>query len=309
MSRRATIVAAMVVALVVAASAAAPLWSSHVAGTGPSTTHASPDDRVVVDGQRHSVLSADGSPVGPTLGSRFFLGADGQGRDVMVRLLYGARNSLLIGAAATLLTLLLAVPLALLAGYLRGPVDGALRALLEVVWAFPVILLGIALGVALALGGLEVGPLEIASGSLLIPIAVIGLVYVPYAARPLRAQVAALREREFVDAARVSGAGSLRIMASELLPNLYSTLLTLAPLLLANAILLEAALSFLGAGVQPPSPSWGTMLADGVERVTTAPHAAIVPGAALVASVLAVNFLGEAFRDHLDARASLRPAR
>lgn len=287
----------------------APLWASEVSGTSPSRTHASPDDTVAVDGDRRPVLAADGRPIGPTFQGRFFLGADAQGRDVMVRLLYGGRTSLVVGLLATFLTLALAIPLGLVAGSLGGPVDGVLRTLLDVMWAFPVVLLGVALGVALAVGGLQLGPLEVASGSLLVPIAVIGFVYVPYAARPLRAQVAALRDREFVDAARLAGAGPVRVMIRELLPSLLPTIAILAPLLLANAILLEAALSFLGVGVQPPEPSWGTMLADGIERVTSAPHAVLVPGAAVLVSVLAVNLLGEALRDRLDLRASLRPAR
>lgn len=309
MSRRWTIGAGVFAGIVALVCIAAPLWASEIAGAAPSTTHASPDDTVVVGGEPRSVLSGDGTPIGPTYGARFFLGADDQGRDVMVRLLYGGRNSLVIGVASTLITLLLAVPLALAAGYLRGRVDAVIRTSLDALWAFPVILLGVALGVALALGGIDLGLVEVPSGSLAVPVAVIGLVYVPYVVRPLRAQVVSLREREFVDAARVAGAGPMRVMATELLPNLASTIAALAPLMLANAILLEAALSFLGAGVQPPTPSWGTMLADGVERLTTAPHVALVPGAAVLAFVVAVNLLGESARDRLDPRASLRPAR
>ena len=126
------------------------------------------------------------------------------------------------------------------------------------------ILLGIALGTSLALGGLQLGPINIAGDSLAIPTLVIAIVYVPYLARPIRGQVLALREKEFVEAARAQGMGSWRIMLSEILPNVASTLLVFFPLLVANAILLEAALSFLGAGVQPPDPSWGTMIDEGV---------------------------------------------
>ena len=145
-------------------------------------------------------------------------------------------------------------------------------------WSFPVIILGTALGVALALGGLKIGPLEIPGDSLAIPIFIIGLVYVPYMARPIRGQVLSLREKEFVEAARAQGAGPFRIMFSEVLPNLASTILVFFTLLIANAVLLEAALSFLGAGVRPPNPSWGTMIDDGVDRIATAPHLALVPG-------------------------------
>ena len=143
---------------------------------------------------------------------------------------------------------------------------------LDVIWAFPVLLLGIALGAALALGGLKIGPIEIAGDSLLIPILIIGLVYVPYMARPIRGEVLALREKEFVEAARAQGKGPLRIMFTEILPNLVSTIIVFFTLNIANNMLLESALSFLGAGVRPPEPSWGTMIADGVETGSTPPR-------------------------------------
>jgi peptide/nickel transport system permease protein len=163
---------------------------------------------------------------------------------------------------------------------------------MDVIWAFPVILLGIALGTSLALGGFELGPISVAGDSLAIPILVIAVVYVPYLARPIRGEVLALREKEFVEAARAQGQGSLRIMFGEILPNVVSTLIVFFPLLVANAILLEAALSFLGAGVQPPDPSWGTMINDGVDRIITAPTLGIIAGAMLVMTVLALNVFG-----------------
>ena len=168
----------------------------------------------------------------------------------MVRLLYGGRNSLLIGVVAALITTLVGILVGVLAGYFRGWTDSVLSRAMDILWAFPVILLGIALGTSLALGGLQLGPLSISGDSLAIPIMVIAVVYVPYLARPIRGQVLAMREKEFVEAARAQGMGSWRIMLSEIAPNLASTLLVFFPLLVANAILLEAALSFLGAGVQ-----------------------------------------------------------
>jgi peptide/nickel transport system permease protein len=141
---------------------------------------------------------------------------------------------------------------------------------------------------------------------LFIPILVIAVVYVPYMARPIRGEVLALREREFVEAARAQGAGPLRIMFSEILPNLATTIIVFFPLMVANAILLEAALSFLGAGVRPPEPSWGTMINDGVDRIITAPHLAIAPGIMLVVTVLALNVFGDGVRDALDPRAKVR---
>ncbi len=224
----------------------------------------------------------------------------------MVRLLYGARNSLLIGLSAALLTALLATAVGLIAGWFRGWVDAAARATLDVVWAFPVILLGVALGTALAVGGLKLGPIELDSGSKAIPILVIAIVYVPYMARPIRGEVLALRERDFVEAARAQGAGPLRTMVSELLPNLSSTIVVFLPLMVANAILLEAALSFLGVGVIPPEPSWGNMIEAGVDRMVTAPHLTIVPGLMLVLTVLALNVFGDGVRDALDPRSDAR---
>lgn len=290
----------------VALAAAAPLWAA-LADTTPSRNHV--DATIVVDGRPTQVVANDGVPIGPTWGRRFFLGADPNGRDVAVRLLYGARNSLVIGIGAALISTVLAVVLGLLAGYFRGWTDAVISRGLDVLWAFPVLLLGVALGVSLSLGGLRIGPIEISGTSKWIPTLIIGVVGVVYLARPLRGQVLAMREREFVEAARAQGAGPLRIMASELLPNLSSTILVFFPLIVANAILLEAALSFLGAGVQPPDPSWGTMLSDGVELLSTAPHLTLVPGLMLVLTVLSLNVLGDGVRDALDPHATALPER
>jgi len=293
-------------AVLVALALAAPLWGD-LAGTSPSRNHLS--DTIVIDGQRRDVVTEERVPIGPTWRAKYFLGADGNGRDVAVRLLYGARNSLFIGLTATLISVLLAVTLGLLAGYLRGWVDAVVSRGLDVVWAFPVLLLGIALGVALARDGLQIGPLSISGGSKWIPALIIGVVGAVYLARPLRGLVLSLREQDFVEAARAQGAGPLRIMVGELLPNLASTVLVFVPLLVANAILLEGALSFLGAGVRPPDPSWGTMIGDGVDLLTSAPHLTIVPGVMLVLTVLALNVLGDGVRDALDPRATVRPER
>jgi peptide/nickel transport system permease protein len=298
------LVAGAVFVLVVAACLAAPLWADHVAKTTAEENHLS--DRVAIDGVPTEVVDLRGKPIGPTWGGQFFLGADSNGRDIMVRLLYGGRNSLVVGIAGALGTILIGLILGLLAGYYRGRTDSVLRWLMDVIWAFPVVLLGVALGTALALGGLSIGPIAIEGDSLLIPTAIIAVVYIPYLARPVRGQVLALREREFVEAAHAQGMSSLRIVFTEVLPNVASTLVVFLPLLVANAILLEAALSFLGAGVQPPNPSWGTMIAEGVDRIATAPHLTIVPGAMLVAAVLSLNVFGEGVRDALDPRAKVR---
>jgi peptide/nickel transport system permease protein len=293
--------------LLVAACVAAPVWADKVAHTGPNANHLS--DTINVDGESKNVVGLDGVPIGPQwlkADGRFFLGADRNGRDIMVRLLYGGRNSLVIGITAAFITTLLSILLGVVAGYFRGALDSVIRALLDIMWSFPVIILGTALGVALALGGLKVGPIQISGDSLLITILIIGLVYVPYMARPVRGQVLSLREKEFVEAAKAQGAGPIRIMFTEVLPNLASTVLVFFTLLIANAVLLEAALSFLGAGVRPPNPSWGTMIDEGVDRIATAPHLAIVPGAMLVLTVLSLNVFGDGVRDALDPRAKVR---
>jgi peptide/nickel transport system permease protein len=291
-------------ALIVALCLAAPLYADHVAHTGPNANHVT--DTVRVGGKVEDVVAPDGIPIGPTWHGRFLLGADQNGRDIAVRLLYGGRNSLEVGFIATAVTMLLATLAGTAAGYFRGAVDGVLSRVLDLIWAYPVVLLGIALGTSLALGGLDLGLFTVSGSSLLVPALIIGFVYIPYAAKPIRARVLGLREREFVDAARMMGLGDLRIVATEILPNLASTLVVFAPLIIANAILLEAGLSYLGAGVQPPNPSWGTMLSDGIDLLPSSIHLTLVPGAMLVLAVLGINVLGDGVRDALDPRAAAR---
>ncbi|MDA2891441.1 ABC transporter permease [Mycolicibacterium sp. BiH015] len=291
-------------ALIVAACLAAPVWADHVAHTGPNDNHIT--DTVVIDGAETDIVAPDGTPLGPGLHGRYLMGADQNGRDVMVRLLYGGRTSIYIGIAAAAFTTVLAVMVALLAGYYRGWIDAVLSRILDVIWAFPVLLLGIALGTALAIGGLKLGVLAIAGDSIWIPILIIGLVYVPYMARPLRGEILALREKEFVEAAVAQGMGPLRIMFAELLPNIVSTMIVFFTLNIANNMLLESALSFLGAGVRPPNASWGTMIADGYQLIYTAPHLTIVPGLMIVVTVLSLNVFGDGLRDALDPKARIR---
>jgi peptide/nickel transport system permease protein len=287
---------------------AAPLWAEHVAGTGPNETHTLA--KIEVDGERREVVSVEGRPIGPVwfgAGGEYFLGADGRlGRDEMVRLMYGGRASLFIGFTAALMATVLATILSLLAGYYRGWVDAVISRALDVIWAFPVYLLGIALGIALALGGLKLGPLEIPSGSIWISILIIGGIYVPYMARPLRGAVLSLREKEFVEASVAQGAGPLRVMFGELLPNLASTIIVFFTLAVANAMLLEAGLSFLGVGVQPPETSWGSMVGDGFGLLSSAPLLTILPGTMIFLTVLSVNVFGDGLRDALDPRSKVR---
>jgi peptide/nickel transport system permease protein len=272
----------------------APVYSHDVAHTGPNDEH--------VD----TALNQFGLPIGPTWHSKFFLGADNTGRDVAVRLLYGGRNSLQIGAEATIITIIMATLLGILAGYFRGPADGLISRAFELIWAYPVYLLGIALGVVLQISGIHLGPIHLSGNSLQIPAIIIGIIYIPYVGKAIRGQVLGLREREFVDAARQQGLGHLRIMYGEILPNVASTIIVFIPLIMANAILTEAGLSFLGAGVRPPNPSWGTMISEGIGLLPAAVHTMLVPGIMLVLCVLGINVFGDGLRDALDPRAKIR---
>jgi peptide/nickel transport system permease protein len=272
----------------------APVYAHDIAHTGPNDPHTD------------KALNSVGLPIGPTWKGRFFLGADEVGRDVAVRLLYGGRNSLEIGAEATLITIVLATLLGIVAGYFRGPLDGLISRAFDLIWAYPVYLLGIVLGVVLAIGGLDLGLFKIGGNSLLITSMIIGLVYTPYVGKPIRGQVLALREREFIDAARQQGLGHVKIMIGEILPNVASTIIVFIPLVLANAILTEAGLSFLGAGVRPPNASWGTMIGEGIGLLPAAIHSVLVPGIMLVLAVLGINVFGDGVRDALDPRAKIR---
>jgi peptide/nickel transport system permease protein len=289
--------------LITLALLAAPLYASHVAHTTVSDNHLT--DTTVVDGKRVNVVGLDSVPIGPTWQSNYFLGADFNGRDEMVRLLYGARNSVLVGAGAVILSFLFGIPLALAAGYRRGRTDAVITRVFDLLWSFPALLLGVLLSTAFTIQGVDVGPVSVSSGSRLIPIAVIGLVYVPYIARPLRGQVLGLREQQFVEAARASGMRTRAVMGSELLPHLWSTLLVLSAILMVNAVALEVALSFLGAGIAPPEPSLGNLIGDGLEKTETAPHLLLAPSIALVLIVLTLNGLAEALRRAFDPHGAL----
>jgi peptide/nickel transport system permease protein len=307
---------ALFVLIVIACSLAGP-YADHVAKSGPNDNHLG--ETFVRGGKQVQIVSkggftggvfkAGGIPVGPQLwhaGGKYVLGADTQGRDVAVRLLYGGINSLKVGIGSAVICTLFALVLALIAGYYGGWADWIISRFFDLIWAFPVLLLAIALGTALSINGFHHFGISIASGSLWIPTLVISYVLIPYIGRPLRGQILSLREKEFVEAATAQGAGGIRVMFTELLPNIASSVLVFFALIIANNILTEAGLSFLGAGVQPPSPSWGTLIADGQDRIQTAPWLAIIPGIAIVLTVLALNIFGDGLRDALDPRAKVR---
>ncbi|MHB8657085.1 MAG: ABC transporter permease [Solirubrobacteraceae bacterium] len=290
--------------LIVVLCLLAPVYSHDVAHLGLADQNI--DRPINIGGKKTYVLGLTGIPIGPTWHNQYLLGADSNGRDVAVRLLYGGRNSLEVGVIATTITMILALIAGIIGGYFRGLLDRVIGVFLDSIWAYPAVLLGIALGATLNVSGIDLGIFKINGNTLYVPAVVVGLVYIPYVAKPVRAQVLTLREREFIDAARQQGLSDLRIMVSEILPNLASTIVVFIPLILANAILLEAALSFLGAGIKPPNPSWGTMISDGVSTIPAAFHNVLVPGIMLVATVMSINIFGDGLRDALDPRSKVR---
>jgi peptide/nickel transport system permease protein len=309
---RAAMAGLVVFVLVTLACLSAPWYASRVAHTEPFRSTISA--QTVVDGRTVPVLAPSSSglglgvtPIGPTWDpGHYFLGADNQGRDVMARLLYGGRNSLYIGLMSTLLCCLLAAAVGVIAGYAGGWLDALLSRLLDLVWSIPVYLLAICLSVVLLTSGLHIGPVNVRAGSLWVPIAIIGLVYVPYVARPVRGQVIALRSREFIQAAIGVGASDLRIMRRDVLPNVLPTVVVFLPLMTAINMLTESALSFLSVGVQPPDASWGTIINDGLGLLYTRPAVALAPGIFIAVTAIALNVFGDGVREALDPGARVR---
>lgn len=222
-------------------------------------------------------------------GPQFLLGTDKLGRDILSRLLYGARVSLLVGFVSVGIALFLGLAIGLGSGYVSGWLDSTLMGVLEVLLGIPRFLLAI----------LFVVMLEAKLTSLMLAV---GIWSMPVFARVARGSVIALRERDFVLAARCVGVPSWRIVLRHITPNLLSSMLVLVTLGVAGAILAESGLSFLGLGVQPPTPSWGGMLSDGRDYLSTAPHMATFPGLAIFVTVMGFNLLGDALRDALDPR-------
>ena len=243
---------------------------------------------------------AFGTPTGPS-GENLF-GVDDLGRDVFSRVLHGARASLLVALVATALAVGIGVLVGLLAGYYGGWVDTVLSRLIDVLLAFPILMLGLGVAAACSLGnGCFDGLIEPGLGVVIFVIAFVNWTII---ARIVRGQVLSLREREFVEAARSIGASDVRIMAREILPNLAAPVIVYTTLLIPQNILFEAALSFLGVGVQPPDASWGKMIAEASEVFDTAWWYMVFPGAALLLTVLSFNILGDGLRDALSPRSA-----
>jgi peptide/nickel transport system permease protein len=219
--------------------------------------------------------------------SDFRFGTDRLGRDVLSRVVFGARSSLGIAATSVIVSLLLGSVLGLAAGYFGGGLDLLIGRIMDILFSFPALLLAIAIAAMLG-PGVRNAALAIA------------VVYTPLFARVIRGPVIAERHRDYVQAAHVIGASHLRIVGRHILPNVVSPIIIQASAALSAAILIEAALSYIGLGTQPPEPSWGTMLSEGRTFLETAPWMSIFPGLAIAITVLALNLLGDGLRDVLD---------
>jgi peptide/nickel transport system permease protein len=221
--------------------------------------------------------------------AKHLLGTDELGRDVLSRVFWGARASMQVGFLSTMLAMVIAVPIGMIAGYYRGWVDTVIARLTDVLLAFPFLILAVGLAAIL-------GP------SLLNATLALGVGAVPGFIRIARGEMLALREEDYVPAAIVNGANDATIIFRHILPNMTSTLLVQATVTIPGAIVGEAVLSFLGLGVQPPTPSWGVMLQDAQSYLAQAPRLAVFPGLAIVFAALAFNVLGDGLRDVLDPR-------
>jgi peptide/nickel transport system permease protein len=230
-------------------------------------------------------LTLEGSPLPPS--NRFWFGTDTNGRDQLSRLLYGARTSIIIGILANGIAVTVGTALGVTAGYLRGFVGASLMRFTDLMMAFPPLLLAIALTSILKPG-------------LAIIILVIALVNWVQIARVIYTQTFALSEREYIEAARALGAGPLRILMRHLVPHLVPTIIVYATLGIATTVLLESMLSFLGRGVQPPTPAWGMMIFESQSYFLTAPWLVFIPGAAILLLALSFNLVGDGLRDALD---------
>jgi peptide/nickel transport system permease protein len=248
--------------------------------------------------QNANLLDDFGSPTGPSGAHPF--GVDQRGRDVLSRVIYGTRISLEVAFVSMVLIVVIGVTLGMIAGYYRGWVDTGFSRIMDLMLAFPVLVLAVGIGVACVQGCVG-GALQ---PGITVVIFVITLTTWPYMARIIRGQVLSLREREFIDASRSLGASDRRIIFREILPNLVAPIIVYSTVLVPQNILYEAALSFLGVGVDPSKPSWGAMISDATSVFQDAWWFMAFPGLALLITVLAFNIVGDGLQDALNPRTS-----
>jgi peptide/nickel transport system permease protein len=276
----------VVILLVLIAAFGGPL-AAHVTGHGQNQTF------------QETMTDQFGVPKGPN--SKFYFGADPAGRDLFVRTMYGARTSLIVGVVATALAVLIGLVVGLVAGFFGGVVDMGLSRAADVMLAMPQLL--IAIGIVAACSTTANGCLNgLIQPGIPIVIAVITFFSWSYIARIVRGFTLSLREKEFVESARSVGASNVRILATEILPNLLGPLVVYSTLLIPTNILFEAALSYLGLGVPPDEASWGQILSDASGYYDIAWWLMVFPGGALILTTLAFNLLGDGLRDALDVR-------
>ena len=295
-----------IIVLVLAAFLGGPI-ASRILGHGPDHIYASGVDLNTLQpvGPWTTISTAPYPAPAGTEGfddTRLILGADGQlGRDMFLRILYGAQTSLEVAVLATLFSVSVGVLLGLLAGYFRGVVDTIISRLTEIAMAFPVLLFIIAVSATV---GSELNKVTfgfLAPGVFTL-VLIFGLFGWFYPARIIRGQVLSLREKEFIEAARMTGAGDWRIMRSHLLPHLVAPIIVYSTLIVAGNIVAEAGLSFLGLGIQAPTASWGNLLSAGPDYYLTQPWLMVWPGLMILLTTLAFNLLGDGLRDAFDPR-------
>ena len=274
-----------IVLLLVLAAVSAPFLSRHLIGYGPYDP----------------VAPAGVVPPTPPDGNHY-LGTDALGRDILARILHGARVSLTVGVLAEFVALLLGLSIGAVAGYYGGKLDEALMRLADIFFSLPAPLL--ALAVIAAIPDPETLPWlrSLPEPSLVLVFLVLGLIGWAGIARLVRAQILVVREMDYAAAARAAGAGDARLLLRHLLPNSLAPVVVAATLGVAGNILAESWLSFLGLGARPPTPSWGTMITEGQTYLTTRPWVCVYPGLALLITVLAFNLVGDGLRDLLDPR-------
>lgn len=283
-SDRVAMASAIFIILLIIVAIAAPLVVSLLGLRGPES-------------QNINLTNAFGSPTGPTSADPF--GVDYLGRDLLSRIIYGSRISLEVGIFGTAIAAVVGTVLGLWAGFFGGWADTIVSRLVDVFLAFPVLVLGLGIGAACGVRGCAGGLIQPGLGTVIFIIALSSFTYIT---RIVRGQVLSLREKEFVEAARSIGASNSRILFREILPNLLAPLIVYSTLLIPTNILLEAALSYLGVGIRPPTPSWGNLISESQNYLSTAWWYVVFPGGALLLTVIAFNLCGDGLLDALNPK-------